>query len=57
MKRQQIANTLARETGISKSAARQEVDELVHKILNSLRQGRPVKLPGVGKLGTPKRPR
>ncbi len=57
MKRQQIANTLARQTGISKSAARQEVDELVHRILDKLRQGRQVKLPGVGKLGAPKRSR
>ncbi|HVO98133.1 MAG TPA: HU family DNA-binding protein [Bryobacteraceae bacterium] len=54
MKREKLARTLARETGLSKSAARQEVDELVHKILDRLRQGRQVKIPGLGKLGAPK---
>jgi nucleoid DNA-binding protein len=50
MKREEIAKTLARQTGLSRSEARNEVDELVHKILNKLRHGRPVKVPGVGKL-------
>ena len=34
----------------AKAAARDQVDEAVHKILKALRQGRPVKLPGMGKL-------
>ncbi len=51
MKRDELAQTLAREQGLSKSEARDEVDELVHKILGKLRQGKPVKLPGLGKLG------
>ncbi|HTB13379.1 MAG TPA: HU family DNA-binding protein [Bryobacteraceae bacterium] len=50
MKREEIAKTLARQTGLSKQAAQNEVDELVQNILNKLRHGRPVKLPGVGKL-------
>ncbi|MGA3187158.1 MAG: HU family DNA-binding protein [Bryobacteraceae bacterium] len=50
MKREELAKTLARKTGLSKSEARNEVDELVHNILNKLRQRRPVKLPGLGKL-------
>jgi nucleoid DNA-binding protein len=50
MKRDELAQTLAREQGLSKSEARDEVDELVHKIIGKLRQGKPVKLPGVGKL-------
>jgi nucleoid DNA-binding protein len=50
MKREEIAKTLARQTGLSKQAARNEVDELVQNILNKLRHGRQVKLPGVGKL-------
>jgi len=50
MKREELAKTLARETGLSKSAARNEVDELVHDILLRLRRGQPVKLPGLGKL-------
>lgn len=50
MKRAELAKTLARQTGLSKSAARNEVDELVAKILNCLRNGRQIKLPGIGKL-------
>jgi nucleoid DNA-binding protein len=50
MKREEIAKTLARQTGLSHSAARNEVDELVHKILLKLRKGQQVKVPGVGKL-------
>jgi nucleoid DNA-binding protein len=50
MKRAELAKTLARKTGLSKSAARTEVDELVTKILDRLRSGRQIKLPGVGKL-------
>jgi nucleoid DNA-binding protein len=50
MKRAELAKTLARQTGLSKSAARNEVDELVTKILERLRNRRPIKLPGVGKL-------
>jgi nucleoid DNA-binding protein len=50
MKREELAKTLARKTGLSKSAARNEVDELVHDILLKLRHGQPVKFPGLGKL-------
>ena len=50
MKRAELAKTLARKTGLSKSAAQNEVDELVAGILRKLRQGQQVRLPGVGKL-------
>jgi nucleoid DNA-binding protein len=50
MKRDEIAKKLARKTGLTDSAARNEVDNLVHNILNKLRKGQQVKLPGVGKL-------
>ena len=50
MKREELAKRLAQKTGVSDSAARDEVDELVHNILYSLRRGQAVKLPGVGKL-------
>jgi nucleoid DNA-binding protein len=53
MKREELVKTLARQTGLSKSAARDEVDELVHDILRRLRQGQPVKFPGMGKLVAP----
>jgi nucleoid DNA-binding protein len=50
MKREELAKTLAKKTGLSKSAARNEVDQLVRDILLKLRHGQPVKFPGVGKL-------
>lgn len=50
MKREEIAKKLAQETGLSDSKARNEVDELVHEILQKLRKGHKVRLPGVGKL-------
>ncbi len=50
MKRDELAKKLALETGLSDIEARNEVDELVHNILKKLRQGHPVKVPGVGKL-------
>jgi nucleoid DNA-binding protein len=54
MKRAQLAERLARQTGLTRSDARNEVDKLVQKILEKLRQGESVKLPGVGKLKTGK---
>ena len=50
MKKETLAQALARETRLSDAAARDQVDELVSKILKQLRRGRPVDLPGVGKL-------
>jgi nucleoid DNA-binding protein len=50
MKRQELTKKLAREMRISQTAAQMAVDELLQSILDDLRKGRPVKLPGVGKL-------
>jgi nucleoid DNA-binding protein len=50
MKREDLARTLARETHQSSAAARDQIDELVCRILKSLRRGHPVELPGIGKL-------
>jgi nucleoid DNA-binding protein len=50
MKREELARTLARQTKLSRAAARDQVDELVRRILKTLRQGQPVELPGVGRL-------
>jgi nucleoid DNA-binding protein len=57
MKREEIAKKLARKTGLTDSAARDQVDALVHNILHKLRKGQAVKLPGVGKLLANKRAR
>ncbi len=50
MKHEDLAHTLAEKTRQSPAEARDEIDELVHKILKALRDGEPVVLPGVGKL-------
>jgi nucleoid DNA-binding protein len=50
MKREELARKLAARKNVSRAEARDQVDEVVHKILKSLRSGRPVKLPGVGRL-------
>jgi nucleoid DNA-binding protein len=50
MKREELACVLSRQTNLSRAAARDQIDELVHRILKTLREGQPVELPGVGKL-------
>jgi nucleoid DNA-binding protein len=50
MKREELARTFARETHQSKSAARDQLDQVVHAILTELRKGKPVELPGIGRL-------
>jgi len=59
MNREDLARRLARQSKLSRAAARDRVDELVRDILKSLRGGRPVDLPGLGKLvaKTPQRGR
>ena len=57
MKRQELTKKLAREMRISQTAAQMAVDELLQSILDDLRKGRPVKLPGVGKLQGAKKQR
>lgn len=55
MKREELARRLAGQNHISSAQARDQVDEMVHKILKALREGQPVELPGMGRL-TPKSP-
>jgi nucleoid DNA-binding protein len=56
MKPKELARTVAKKTRQSKAQAQDEIDILVHRILRALREGKPVKLPGVGKLvGRPRR--
>ena len=57
MKRKDLAREWARETRQSSASAQDQIDALVHKILTSLRQGRQVALPGVGRLVVPKQER
>ena len=57
MKREKLAQAVARETHVGRAEASDQVDELVHKILRALRRGEAVELPGLGKLATPASPR
>ena len=50
MRREELARKLSEQNDITRAEARDEVDELVRKILQSLRDGKPVVLPGVGRL-------
>jgi nucleoid DNA-binding protein len=50
MKPDDFTRALARQTRVSHATARDQVDEVVHKILKTLQKGKPVKLPGLGKL-------
>lgn len=53
MKREELARKLAQQAHLPVAKARDEVDALVHKILKSLREGKPVVFPGIGKLVSP----
>jgi nucleoid DNA-binding protein len=55
MKREDLARKLAQETRQSSAEARDQIDALVHEILKSLRAGKSVELPGMGKLVSSKR--
>ena len=50
MKREELARKLAKQSHLSRAEACDQVDEVVRKILKSLRQGQTVELPGVGRL-------
>ena len=50
MKQEELARELAREARLPAATANDRVDELVHRIIKKLRRGRPVELPGLGKL-------
>jgi nucleoid DNA-binding protein len=57
MKQEKLAQELAREARLPAAVARDRIDELVHQIVRKLRRGRPVELPGLGKLVVPVAPR
>ena len=48
MKKNELAGRLARRTGLSRAAAADRLDGVVHDILTSLRQGHAAQLPGLG---------
>lgn len=57
MKHKDLEQCVARANRQSPAEARDEIDQLVHRILTALERGEPVEIPGMGKLvnSTPKR--
>jgi len=49
MKHSDIAQQMARETGISAAEAADQLDEVVTSILKALKKGRAADLPGLGR--------
>lgn len=49
MKKTDIAQQIARETGISRGEAADQVDEVITSILKALRKGGSAQLPGLGR--------
>ncbi|HZT30208.1 MAG TPA: HU family DNA-binding protein [Bryobacteraceae bacterium] len=48
MKKPELARRLARQSGVSKAEAADQLDRVVHQILSNLRKGQPAALPGLG---------
>jgi nucleoid DNA-binding protein len=48
MKKPDIAKRLARQQGVSKAEAADELDRVIHDILAKLRKGQTAPLPGLG---------
>ena len=48
MKKQDLATRLARKTRVSRAAAADRLDRIIHDILAELKRGNPVSLPGLG---------
>lgn len=49
MNKSDIAKRLAKQTNLTKAAAADRVDRVVHEIVVKLRKGQPARLPGLGK--------
>jgi len=49
MKKNELAARLAKEAGLSRAAAADRIDQVIHDILSSLRRGKPAAFPGLGK--------
>lgn len=50
MKRKELASKLSLLNRVTRAEALDQVDELVRKVLQSLRSGTPVEFPGAGRL-------
>jgi len=48
MKKNEIAERLASKTRTTPGAAADQLDQIVHRIIRSLKEGKPAALPGLG---------
>ncbi len=48
MNRDELTTRLAKEAGVTRAAAADQLDRVIHGILTKLRRGKPVALPGLG---------
>ena len=48
MRKSEIANRLARQSGVTNAEAADQLDRVVHQILSKLRSGKPAPFPGLG---------
>lgn len=48
MDRDELTTRLAKEAGVTRAAAADQLDQVIHRILTKLRRGKPVALPGLG---------
>ncbi len=55
MRKTQLANKLARQSGVTRAEAADQLDHVVHNIVTNLRKGKPADLPGLGQF-TPGEP-
>jgi nucleoid DNA-binding protein len=49
MKKLALAQLLAKQTNVSTGAAADDLDRVIHDILQNLRKGKPASVPGLGK--------
>jgi nucleoid DNA-binding protein len=49
MRKTLLTTTLARQSGVTRAEAADQLDRVVHQIVKNLRKGRPAALPGLGK--------
>ncbi len=49
MNKDQLAAKLAREAGLTRADAADQVDTIIHDILERLRRGKPAPFPGLGR--------
>ena len=48
MRKTQLASKLAKRSGVSRAEAADQLDQVVHKIVTNLRNGKSANLPGLG---------